>query len=471
MKISRRSFLKGSAATTMSLAASRGISLAASATAVTPGPGNKWPGRVVINFNKTAVTGITTAVPAVIQKMVDDAILRLTDQSTVGAAWKAVFPTTLSAASKIAVKITTANSGLPAPHWSSVKAIIDGLQQMDFNGTKFPAANITLYEANVTNPSAAGYTAANLGSSVKIVNDSMVSGGDGALNNRTYASTLKNADFLINVFSPRGHTLANVTLGFKSHFGTYSNPSGLHTSTGASIFQNLRDINSYGVVYKKTVLAVCSGIYGMNEGNGPAGGADNFATYSKTMDPTSTSQCPTTIIMSTDPVSCEMQTVKMMRLNRSPAGKFGVSDMPTYLQASGGVSGALSGTVYNIGVIDEAAMDVRRIINGTTSVAVPGASPSVNGSPAVAVTALPHDGYTFIEYRLPARYRGEEAMVGVYSMNGSLLCENSHTVFGALNHFAWDNKDRTGNPAPSGRYIVRIRAGTTTLTAQFFIGG
>ena len=98
MKISRRSFLKGSAAATMTASMPLGMAATVLAKrespAMTPGPGNKWPGRVVVNYNKNAVTGIQTPVPEVIKTMVDDAVMRLTDQTTVAAAWKAVFPST-----------------------------------------------------------------------------------------------------------------------------------------------------------------------------------------------------------------------------------------------------------------------------------------------------------------------------------------------------------------------------------------
>lgn len=101
MKLSRRSFLKSSAATTAAMAVSPGIVRAAQEPSA---PGNKWPGRVVINYNKDAVSG-TTPVPAVIEQMVNDAILMLTDQSSIGAAWKAIFPASLTETSKIAIKV------------------------------------------------------------------------------------------------------------------------------------------------------------------------------------------------------------------------------------------------------------------------------------------------------------------------------------------------------------------------------
>lgn len=457
----------------MAISASTGLipSVAAS-PALSAGPGNKWPGRVVINFNRNAVSGTGTPVPDVIKKMVDDAILRLTDQTTLGAAWKAVFPSSLTASSKIAIKVFCAEPNVPT-HWSSIKAITDGLQQMDFNGTRFPAANITLYEGNASNRfSQAGFNATNL-PGIRMEYwpaGGFADGGDGAFSNRAYAGTLKNADFLINVFSPRGHSIGSTfTLGFKNHYGTYelnTNKSGdLHTNAA----QNLRDMHCVGPVFKKNVLSICSGILGMNESHGPTGSADIYSNYVKSIDPASTCQAPATIIMSTDPVSCEMQTIKMMRLNKSPAGKYGVSDMPTYLQASAGISGALSGTVYNIGIIDESKMDIRRITNGVTMIgpAAPGAaSPR---SPEAAVSVYPRTRTVFVEYRLPLSFIGSAATIEIRSLKGALIHTRVQPVLGAVNHYAWRPAEGSRKSVSAGRYVVSITAGGRRVSADFIL--
>jgi hypothetical protein len=477
MKVSRRSFLKSSAMTTMSLAAPGGIAIAGqNASAMSVGPGNKWPGRVVINFNKNAVSGISTPVTAVIQKMVNDAILRLTDQSSLGAAWKAIFPSSLTAQSKIAIKVYSASPQTPS-NWQAIKAMTDGLQQMDCNGTKFPAGNISIYEGNASNRhSEAGFTAANLpGIKIEYWGKGQFSAGTGneaagAIKDRSYASTLKNADFLINAFNPHGHSadFGSFSLGFKNHYGTYDlyTPSDLHTNGQ----QNLRDMNCTGPIFKKTVLNACIGIVANIEGNGPLKPPDDFSIYSKYMDPTSTCKCPTAIIMSTDPISCEMQTVKMMRLNKNPAGKFGANDMPNYLKASAGISGALSGTVYNIGVIDESKMDFRYIINDVVSIGAHQVSPADHTPSSIVVSALPGHGYTFIQYSLPARYIGKEVSITIHSMNGVLLHAHSQTIPGVANHYAWDHKDQAGNKVPAGQYIVHIVSGKAKLSALFFAG-
>jgi hypothetical protein len=407
--------------------------------------------------------------------MVDDSILKLTGESTLGAAWKAIFPSSLTAQSKIAIKVYSASPQTPS-NWEAVKAITDGLQQMDFSGTKFPAANISIYEGNASNRhSQAGFTAANL-PGIKIdywgsgkFSDGAGNGAAGEIKDRAYAPNLKDADFLINAFNPHGHQskYGSFSLGFKNHYGTYElyKPSDIHTNPEL----HLRDMNCTGPIFKKTVLCTCIGMVANNEGNGPLTTPDDFSTYSKAIDPTSTCKCPATIIISTDPISCEMQTIKMIRMNKN--GKYGVSDMPKYLQASAGVSGALTGTGYNIGIIDESNMNIRRIINGVTSVAEHPLSAEGRSSASLAVSPLPGHAVTFIEYRLPPSHIGQEASIAIYSLTGALLRNESLKVVGALNHFSWDNKDRAGSAAPAGTYIVRVKAGAVSLSTQFAIAG
>jgi hypothetical protein len=476
----RRAFLKQSAATSAAALVppvSAAFAAAPASPAMTPGPGNKWPGRVVVNFNKNAVTGTSTAVPSVIQQMIDDSIKRLTGEATVGAAWKAVFPPSLSVQAKIAIKTNTVNSGLPCPHWSSVKQIVSGLMQMEIDGQKYPGTNITIYDMKYGGGfEKTGYTAANF-PDVNIAYSRLVDGGDGAMNNKKYASVLKEADFLINVFSPRGHYYppegSQFTLCFKSHIGTYASDTGGEGRTfHDNLVQNLRDLNSSGPVYKKTVLAVCSGIFGMNEGHGPEGAADTFYNYAKSMDAgvSSKSASFTTIMMSTDPVSIEMQAIKALRLNKSPAGGYGVNDMPPYLKASAGISGALEGETYNIGIIDETNMDVRRIINGVTSIGEQKspAHRTVGAPLRLSVSPVPGHSTTFIEFSVTPEQREKEAMIRILTLDGKLIATHCQPVLGIINHYSWDNRTDAGAPV-RGPLVAEVTCGNRRITKQFIV--
>jgi hypothetical protein len=466
----RRDFLKITAVGAAGIAMSGGLAktvMGKDCAQMAAGPGNQWPGRVVINFNKNAVTrsGINaTPIDSVIEKMVDDAILLLTGAASVGAAWKSIFPATLTAQSKIAIKINILNNGLSAPSPFSVMAITAGLCQMDFNGAKFPVANITIYDMNNGNSmDSAGYTAARF-PNIKLVKDSLVNPGDGASTGgavQSYASTLRDAQFLINVFSPRGHdaTYGSVTLGFKSHYGTYPP---VHTAP------SLRDYNCTGPVFNKTVLSVCSGIFGQNIGNGPGGSPQDYTTYAKTLDPTAT-LAASTIIMSTDPVSAEVESFKVMCLNKGQA--YDVNSMPAYLKASAGMTGTLT-PVYNIGVIDESKMDIRRIINEkTATIAIGQKSEFHRGTGRSTLTAVSLKGQnnTFIEFSLPQGTVGTDALIHVYDAQGSLVRSISQKVLGLVNHLSWDETNSKGSRVTKGMYFIELVAGANRLSSQVSI--
>ncbi len=477
MSISRRSFLKTSAAATaMTIAGGAAEKVLAETASEPSAPGNKWPGRVAINFNKAAVTGTASSPKvddAVVGKMVDDTIMLLTGEKTVGAAWKAIFPTTLTATSKIAIKTNFYNNTLVCPHWSSLLAMAKGLAQMDFGGTTFPLANITIFESNTGNSfDSAGYTTARFqGITLSKYSENQMDSSvkDAATGESKYAPALKNADFMINVFGCRGHdTYAeSVTLGGKSHYGTY--PPGVHTQPAFSV--RVANMMATGAVNKKLVLSVSSAIFANNEGTQYQSGPADFSTYAKKVDPTATSTfAACTIIMSTDAVSADMQAIKVLRQNKT--GKTtGVSDMPKYLQACAGVSSALS-VKYNIGVLDEAKMEVRKIINGT----VVGGVPVLKNNNLVSVeeyalhiSPLNKQGTVYVEYSVPSSRIGGKAVLSMYDMLGNLVFSSEQSIIGVRNHFSWDRKTAQGRSLGTGNYVCKLTIGRINRSATFAI--
>jgi uncharacterized protein (DUF362 family) len=77
---------------------------------------------------------------------------------------------------------------------------------------------------------------------------------------------LVNASYLINMPIMKGHVLAGVTLGFKNHFGSTNNPSGMHSYVRTDYqyieaYNALVDLNSNPHIRDKTVLTIGDGIY------------------------------------------------------------------------------------------------------------------------------------------------------------------------------------------------------------------
>jgi hypothetical protein len=457
MKVSRRDFLKtsaaGAAAATMSggiIAEAIGSSAASKASDL-----NKWPGRVVVNFNKNALTGTPAEQTVIRKKMVDDAVCKLTDQTDVGEAWKAVFPASgskaLTATSKIAIKIPFGCSSSPAlPHIDHVSAMVDGLKQMKINGTAF-SGSITIYECKTAmcsgQPSGFGYTNASTGATVTY-HTSMQNFGDG-WSGRAYAPTLNAADFLINVFTPRGHSGNYVTLGFKNHFGTYDPTSG-HTLS-------IEGINNSGPVFAKTVLCMCSAIYANAPGNGPAQSSTNYNTYAKQMDASATGSGANTLILTTDPVTAEAQAFKIMRMNMNQS--VDPNTWPSSLQY-------LKNSA-SMGVINPT--DVRTILNATTYIAIPGAGQGRSISAHVTATHIKGHNSTFIQYALPQDHVGKEINFEIYNTKGVLVRKVPKEAMGTISNFSWDETDASNKVVRSGVYIVRLVAGSMQMSTQLAI--
>lgn len=361
MAISRRKFLKtgAGAAAASTLLNSLGACAPQQKAAVPAfSPLNRWPGRCVHNFNRAA-TENEKANRDVIIAMVDDSIKLLTGEKDVGIAWRSVFPAALSAKSKIAIKVNILNPDFP-PHPFVVLGIVEGLKRMSVENNSFAVSNIVIYDSNNRSSFEQAGFSGDLFPGVNMIHHGSTQKdfGDGAHGNTPYAETLHRCDYLINVPGLRGHAdySGKVTLGFKSHYGTY--PPKYHNNKTQPF---LCDINCTGPVYKKTVLTVFGAIYGLKEGHGPRGEADSYLSYTQKIDPKCTCQPPSTVLMSTDPVTAEYQAIKIMRMREN--APYTIDSMPAFLRASAGIDAGI-GANYNIGVIDETKMDVRRIVNG-----------------------------------------------------------------------------------------------------------
>ncbi len=467
MPISRREFLKKSAQSSAAISFAFGLSgFSPAEVQAEPSVLNKWPGRAVVNYNRNATTG-SSGNQEVIKSMVNDAIKLLTGQATVGEAWKAIFPVTLTAASKIAIKVNLLNSNTPT-HPHVVKGITDGLQEMNINGTAFPAANITLYDNYSFSNS--GYTLSLFpGISMLQQGDwAWKAHGDGAFGDAIYADALYNADFLINVPVLKGHgsSVGGVTLGFKNHYGTYT--PGCYAANGDH-HSYLQTINCTGPVFNKTVLTIVSAIFAQLEMVGPDGVPQNFLTYARTRDASTSNPNPNTLILSTDPVTAEFQGIKIQKIQ---GGKpYTVNDMPDYLRASAGISGVLS-TTYNIGELNETQMACGEIVNGETTIPLntsvsrkkPSATQSadwlripVNPSSApVCIESLIHD--------VPTR----NVNISIYTIQGRMVWQFPPVSMNQ-NRFSWAGTDMAGRAQPAGEYVVRAITERTSLSSRFIL--
>ena len=179
---------------------------------------------------------------------------------------------------------------------------------------------------------------------------------------------------------------------------------------------------------------------------------NNFSTYVKSIDSGAGVKNPSTVIMSTDPASIEMQAIKILALNKSKA--YAPTNLPAYLQSAAGVEGRIFTPTYNIGIIDESKMTINKMINDvavTTSVLAPA---SGRISPVVGLAAHPVQGSVFIEFNLPVNHVGQEAAIDIVDMRGSLVRRLTHEVAGINNQLSWPPERRPRRGDREG-YVYR----------------
>jgi hypothetical protein len=479
MALSRRSFLKSSAAAgafTMTGGAAKAVLAEKTSATFAPSPVNKWPGKVVVNFNKDAVSNNTTIGDPqvkVIKKMVDDSILALAGKTDLGEAWKEIFPTSLSTTSKIAIKTNFYTTTMCRVHWSVIQGITEGLQKMNFNGTAFPAGNITVFEAFAPNSlTSAGYTSDRF-PGINLVfetDNTVVKNVSDAAKGETngYVPSLKNADFLINTSGIRGHMAytEGYTILYKSHWGTYSRTSPAHTDKGDAFSIRAANLMCSGAIYNKQVLCVAGGLISNKKGSGINDGPVDYSIYAKKMDPNCTTKASSTIILGTDPVSVEMQAIKVMQINENKT--YAVADMPKYLRASAGDSAALSGTVYNIGKIKEEEMSIKTIINGASNTPILEQNKIKAAETGYSLHISPlKQGIVFVEYMVPSQVIGGSAKLSIYDVKGNLVFSKDEAVHGVLNHYSWDGKIASGKMLGHGKYVCKLAIGSASKSATF----
>lgn len=318
-----------------------------------PSPNNRWPGRVVLSYDYR-VTQTISVDTSRLRQMLDSCITRLTNVKTVNTGWNNLFPVPLRKSTIIAIKTNLINPGNNTPHYYLVLSIVRNLLSIRVgNDYILSPDNIIVYDANNHH----AFKEANYIKSqfppIRFVKDTIIQYGDGA-DGYAYASSLNKCTYLINVYSLSGHNqnYGGFFLGFKNHYGSYD------PSLAAQNQEGLVAMNCTGPVYNKTVLSICCGLYGIDEGKGPFGGVSDFSTYVKSIDQNSKGKNPNTLIMSTDPVTCEYQAIKIMRINKNKP--YTIPSLPDYLKASAGKPNNL-GRTYNIGIIDESNMDIRNV--------------------------------------------------------------------------------------------------------------
>ena len=249
--VSRRGFLATSAATTAAVAAGRRLVAA---------PGG--PMVVVVRDKSEKVIAGKEIDQALVQKLVDQAVMTLAGKEDVAQAWGAY----VKPKDKVAIKF----NGLfraATTHPAIVEAVVKGVMQAGV-----PAGNIVVYDRDDRALQTAGLKKVTADGQTRVVGTEkqfrktidqcygkQVKAGP--VDTRI-TKLLLEADVLINLPIMKTHGLAGVTGALKNHLGTVPNARDFHRDG----CRYVADISALAPVKDKTRICICDALYALYNG-------------------------------------------------------------------------------------------------------------------------------------------------------------------------------------------------------------
>jgi len=260
--------------------------------------------------------------PEVAKSMLNSAVMEMTNQNAIPAAWESLFPS-LTVDTLIGIKINTL-AGLGGVNTQPVvvDAIVFGLTQM-LGGT-FPAYNIIVFDDR--NPSdqmkAAGYILRNVQGSYRIASTSFNTTLDSSVPVATkqndsdlwgttlnvagvsqqFSKIIDTVDYLINVPVLKDHIQAGITFSMKNLYGIVNYPQGMHDSMCCPFIPALYNTLLNGIKIKDKIRLIVGDALLACFTGGPTGAPSKYLN---------------TIIVGTDPVAMDKWALDTINANRN----------------------------------------------------------------------------------------------------------------------------------------------------------
>jgi hypothetical protein len=283
-------------------------------------------------YGRTQTTGVSGVSQAVVDAMVDRGVTSLLGlpETAVGEAWRRLLPGYV-AGERVAIKINLNNSfscdtttgavdAIAQPLNAVIRGLIQrGVRQGDivvYDAIRFFSdrlyQELAYKDIHIHDRGCLGeattWDSTDENALVKFFPP------QGSLPGVRLSDSLINAKYLINMPIMKGHPLAGVTLGFKNHFGSTNNPSGMHDTVSTTYahldhYNALVDLYSNPHIRYKTVLTVADGIYGSREyQNSPPEPWSTFGGAS-----------PCSLFFATDPVALDCVLYDLLKAERGYA--------------------------------------------------------------------------------------------------------------------------------------------------------
>jgi len=200
------------------------------------------PSRVVQTHHAGVWSGDTLE-PEALGQMLDASITELTGLNDATEAWATLF----APDERIAIKVNTFNNSIIWTHVPLVNAVAARLQDAGI-----PAEQIFIYDS-LSVFEDAGYEINEDGPGVRCIKESDFTGEWQVAGKTTrLSSTLQSCDALINMPVLKSHMIAGLTFAMKNHFGSVSNPGGLHSP----IDQTIAELNALPPIKDHTRLII-----------------------------------------------------------------------------------------------------------------------------------------------------------------------------------------------------------------------
>jgi hypothetical protein len=284
-------------------------------------------------YGRTQATGVVGVSQPVVDTMVDRGVTALLSlqSADVAEAWRRLTPDYV-AGDIIAIKINLNNSFNCSSAVASIDAIAQPVNAV-VRGLKLRGVrdqDILIYDAIRSVPTRLYNELAN--HNILIYDDSGCRG-----HTASFASSDLNASvvfhppsgtvqivrindmliqskYLINMPIMKGHPIAGVTLGFKNHFGSTNNPSGMHAYVDTDYAQinqydALVDLNANPHIRDKTVLVLGDGIYGSRQYQDTP--PERWSTFGNAS--------PCSLFFATDPVAIDCVMHDLLKAERGAA--------------------------------------------------------------------------------------------------------------------------------------------------------
>lgn len=384
--------------------------------------------KVVVITNNSATDSVNHTVNSeAVKIMVNDGIKSYTGISDVGNAWKSIFPD-ITASSVIGLKVNTLfNTKNVGTHPQVAYAVADGLVQMDFEGIKFPANNIIIFDLGSNYLADQGYTLNTTLTGVRCFPSSAYSSeiyNVSGVNLKISTIITQQINFLINIAQLKQHSMSGLSLCLKNHFGSINQPWACHNNNCDPFIPG---IAALAPIKNKQKFCIIDALFGITSG-GPSGAV---------------TCAPNKIIMGQDIVAVDCIGRDLLKDQGTSQSSI---NQATHINTAA--------TTYSLGnnnASNISTVDITSPVTGPTGIM----EEAENSNRLMQNSPNPFNNETIITFYL---HSGEHVQLRIIDYTGKTIniLVNKKLESGA-HRIKWNGQSASGQVVPAGIYICELK--------------